>query len=129
MAFKIPFRLSGCTLRTALSPASFASLSCSSLRVEHDRLNRRFTVSPGSGAGPQDQAVLLYRFTADKQVDLMSTFVPETFRGQGVAALLSKAAMDFLAEEDLKARVSCWYIQKFIDEHPQNQYQDLLLND
>lgn len=43
-----------------------------------------------SSAGPPERAVLLYRFTADNEVDLMSTFVPEAFRGRGVAALLSQ---------------------------------------
>lgn len=40
--------------------------------------------------GSQDCAVLQYKFTGEKEVDLMSTFVPETFRGQGVAAVLSQ---------------------------------------
>lgn len=90
--------------------------------------------------------MLKYRFTGQKQVELMSTFVPETFRGQGIAAVLSQvtlftwgfvrppplnacvlqAAMDFLVEEDLKAHVSCWYIKKFIDEQPQQQYKDFI---
>lgn len=62
-------------------------------------------------------------------MDLLSTFVPETFRGHGVAAMLSQAAMDFVVEEDLKARVSCWYIQKYIEEHPQQQqYKHLLIS-
>lgn len=45
------------------------------------------SVSP---AGPPARALLLYRFTGENEVDLMSTFVPEAFRGQGVAALLSQ---------------------------------------
>uniref|UniRef100_A0A8C2WY02 Protein NATD1 n=1 Tax=Cyclopterus lumpus TaxID=8103 RepID=A0A8C2WY02_CYCLU len=68
-------------------------------------------------------AVLLYRFTGEKEVDLMSTFVPEAFRGQGVAALLSQAAMDFLVEDDLKAHVSCWYIKKYIEDNPLRRYE------
>lgn len=43
-----------------------------------------------SSAGPPERAVLLYRFTGENEVDLMSTFVPEAFRGRGVAALLSQ---------------------------------------
>uniref|UniRef100_A0A3Q3VJ13 Protein NATD1 n=1 Tax=Mola mola TaxID=94237 RepID=A0A3Q3VJ13_MOLML len=95
-------------------PAAFSSLS-SGLTAEHDQQNRRFTVRPDRAP---DCAVLRYRFTGDKEVDLMSTFVPETFRGRGVAALLSQAAMDFVVEEKLRARVSCWYIKKYIEEDP-----------
>lgn len=40
--------------------------------------------------GSNDCAVLHYRFTGEKEVDLMSTYVPETFRGRGVAAVLSQ---------------------------------------
>lgn len=34
--------------------------------------------------------MLRYKFTSKKEVDLLSTYVPESFRGKGVAALLSK---------------------------------------
>ncbi|XP_054464118.1 protein NATD1-like [Anoplopoma fimbria] len=126
MAFKVFSRLTGVTLRLKSHPAAVSSALSSgcSLTVEHDRQNRRFTVAPGSGA---DCAVLLYRFTGEKEVDLMSTFVPETFRGQGVAALLSQAAMDFLVEENLKAHVSCWYIKKYIEENPLQSYKQRLI--
>ncbi|KAM9345989.1 protein NATD1-like [Symphorus nematophorus] len=121
-------RLTGLSLRVNSYPTIFRSLSSGcSLAVDHDRQNRRFTVTPGSGAGAQDCAVLHYRFTGDKEVDLMSTYVPETFRGQSVAALLSQAAMDFLVEENLKAHVSCWYIKKYIEEHPQQHYKELVI--
>ncbi|KAK9534591.1 hypothetical protein VZT92_007026 [Zoarces viviparus] len=125
MAFKVFSRLTAVTLRLNPHPAAFSALSSGGrLTVEHDRQNRRFTVSPDSGA---DCAVLLYRFTGEKEVDLMSTFVPETFRGHGVAALLSQAAMDFLVEENLKAHVSCWYIKKYIEENPRQRYEQRVI--
>ncbi|KAK2833011.1 hypothetical protein Q5P01_016900 [Channa striata] len=109
------------------------SAACSSLssgcgsRVEHDRRHRRFTVTPGGGAGTRECAVLQYRFTGEKEVELMSTYVPEAFRSQGVAALLTQAAMNFLVEENLKAHVSCWYIKKYIEDHPLQHYKDLII--
>nr|XP_046271954.1 protein NATD1-like [Scatophagus argus] len=128
MAFKIFSGLTASALRVKSYPVAFSSLSSScSLVVEHDRQNLRFTVTPGSGAGSRDCAVLHYRFTGHKEVDLMSTYVPETLRGQGVAAQLSQAAMDFLLEENLKARVSCWYIKKYIEEHPLQLYKELVI--
>ncbi|KAF0033243.1 protein NATD1 isoform X1 [Scophthalmus maximus] len=117
-------------LRPRRAAATGASSSGCGWTVEHDRAQRRFTVAPGgSGAAAEarDCAVLSYRFTGEKEVDLMSTFVPETFRGRGVAALLTQAAMDFLVEEDLKARVSCWYIQKYIEEQPLQPFKDLVV--
>ncbi|XP_018517056.1 protein NATD1 [Lates calcarifer] len=128
MSFNMFSRLTALTLRVTSYPAAFTSLSSGCrLMVEHDRQNQRFTVTPGSGAGTHECAVLSYKFTGEKEVDLMSTYVPETFRGQGVAALLSQAAMDFLVEENLKARVSCWYIQKYIEEHPLQHFKDLVI--
>ncbi|XP_017159104.1 protein NATD1-like isoform X1 [Poecilia reticulata] len=150
MAFKITSRLSGLTHRVV--SCRTASSSCSGrFKVQHDRQNRRFTVTTGSsGEGGSGCAVLHYRFTGQKEVDLMSTFVPETFRGRGVAAALAQvscslapvrevsapplwlpvlqAAMDFLAEEKLKARVSCWYIKKYIDEQPEQQFKDFIIS-
>ncbi|XP_073350866.1 protein NATD1-like [Pagrus major] len=127
MAFKLFSSLGGFSLRLN-SPVAFRSLSSScGLTVKHDRQNLRFTVAPDSGAGSQDCAVLQYKFTGEKEVDLMSTYVPETFRGQGVAAVLSQAAMDFLVEENLKAHISCWYIKKYIDEHPLQHYKELVI--
>ncbi|XP_055079414.1 protein NATD1-like [Periophthalmus magnuspinnatus] len=121
-------RLSGLTrLNPTLKtrPAAFCttvSRKMCGLWVRHDRENQRFTVAPDSG----QEAVLSYRFTGDKQVELMSTFVPESYRGRGLAALLSMAALDFVVEEQLTAQVSCWYIHKYLQENPMKKYTDLI---
>ncbi|XP_028310086.1 protein NATD1-like isoform X2 [Gouania willdenowi] len=125
MALKLLSRLTLFTPRLTSGHTALRTHSSSGLEmVKHDRLNHRFTVSTEEAA---ESAVLLYRFTADKEVDLMSTFVPETFRGHGFAALLSQAALDFVVKEDLKAHVSCWYIKKYIEEHPQQLYKQHVL--
>ncbi|CAI5676365.1 unnamed protein product [Oreochromis niloticus] len=128
MAFRILSRV--CTLSHGLksSQTAFSALSSAgSLKVEHDRRNQRFTVTAGSSTADNECAVLKYRFTGEKEVDLMSTFVPETYRGHGVAALLSRAALDFVVEENLKAHVSCWYIKKYMKEQPQQKYKDFVI--
>ncbi|XP_028310085.1 protein NATD1-like isoform X1 [Gouania willdenowi] len=126
MALKLLSRLTLFTPRLTSGHTALRTHSSSGLEmVKHDRLNHRFTVSTEAEAA--ESAVLLYRFTADKEVDLMSTFVPETFRGHGFAALLSQAALDFVVKEDLKAHVSCWYIKKYIEEHPQQLYKQHVL--
>lgn len=56
------------------------------LGAPHSDLVERCPLSTGLG----ECAVLRYRFTGEKEVDLMSTNVPESFRGRGVAAVLSK---------------------------------------
>lgn len=40
--------------------------------------------------------------------------------------LLTQAALDFVVEEDLKAHLTCWYIQKYVKENPLPQYLERL---
>ena len=36
--------------------------------------------------------------------------------------------MDFLVEEKLRARVSCWYVKKYMEEHPEHQCRHQLIS-
>lgn len=40
---------------------------------------------------------------------------------------LPQAAMDFLVQENLKAHISCWYIKKYIEEHPEERYGERVI--
>ncbi|KAK7939725.1 hypothetical protein WMY93_003051 [Mugilogobius chulae] len=91
----------------------------SQIRVEHDKKRRQFVIRLN---GSHDRAVLLYAYVGKKTVDLQHTEVPDAYRGRGIAKHLAKAAMDFVVEEDLKAHLTCWYIQKYVKENPQPQY-------
>ncbi|KAI1896256.1 hypothetical protein AGOR_G00092930, partial [Albula goreensis] len=95
------------------------------IRVEHDRKRRQFTVRLN---GSHDRAVLLYEYVGKRTVDLQHTEVPDAYRGRGIAKHLAKAAMDFVVEEDLKAHLTCWYIQKYVKENPQPQYLERVLH-
>ncbi|XP_073699810.1 protein NATD1 [Garra rufa] len=99
----------------------------SNINVIHDRPNQRFTVALDCG-GAVSSAVLKYTVSHDQQVELISTEVPESHRGKGVAAHLAKAALDFVVEEKLTARISCWYIRKYVDENPHLGYQAYIEN-
>lgn len=91
------------------------------IQVEHDKKRRQFVIRLN---GSHDRAVLLYEYVGKKTVDLQHTEVPDAYRGRGIAKHLAKAAMDFVVEEDLKAHLTCWYIQKYVKENPQPQYFD-----
>lgn len=43
-----------------------------------------------------------------------------------VLPLLTQAALDFVVEEDLRAHLTCWYIQKYVKENPLPQYLERL---
>lgn len=53
-------------------------------------------------------------------------------RGRGLQALTAplsawpQAALDFVVEEDLKAHLTCWYLQKYVKENPLPQYLERL---
>ncbi|XP_036299501.1 protein NATD1 [Pipistrellus kuhlii] len=93
------------------------------IRVEHDRRRRQFTVRLN---GCHDRAVLLYEYVGKRIVDLQHTEVPDAYRGRGIAKHLAKAALDFVVEEDLRAHLTCWYIQKYVKENPLPQYLERL---
>ncbi|XP_042293712.1 protein NATD1 [Sceloporus undulatus] len=93
------------------------------IQVEHDRKRRQFTVRLN---GCHDKAVLLYEYVGKRIVDLQHTEVPDAYRGRGIAKHLAKAALDFVVEEDLKAHLTCWYIQKYVKENPLPQYLERL---
>uniref|UniRef100_A0A8C8M9Y4 Protein NATD1 n=1 Tax=Oncorhynchus tshawytscha TaxID=74940 RepID=A0A8C8M9Y4_ONCTS len=76
-------------LNTHMSAFSVLSPNAD-LRVKHDRYNLCFSINLD---GHQDSAVLRYKFTSKKEVDLLSTYVPESFRGKGVADLLQKCVL------------------------------------
>ncbi|XP_012871789.1 PREDICTED: protein NATD1 [Dipodomys ordii] len=81
---------------------------------------------PGDPEGCHDRAVLLYEYVGKRIVDLQHTEVPDAYRGRGIAKHLAKAALDFVVEEDLKAHLTCWYIQKYVKENPLPQYLERL---
>uniref|UniRef100_A0ACB8FL40 Protein natd1 n=1 Tax=Sphaerodactylus townsendi TaxID=933632 RepID=A0ACB8FL40_9SAUR len=86
-----------------------------------------FSSSPASGIPCcHDKAVLLYEYVGKRIVDLQHTEVPDAYRGRGIAKHLAKAALDFVVEEDLKAHLTCWYIQKYVKENPLPQYLEHL---
>lgn len=45
---------------------------------------------------------------------------------KAVHSVLGQAALDFVVEEDLKAHLTCWYIQKYVKENPLPQYLERL---
>ncbi|XP_077019445.1 protein NATD1 isoform X4 [Tamandua tetradactyla] len=40
--------------------------------------------------------------------------------------VLRSAALDFVVEEDLRAHLTCWYVQKYVKENPLPQYLERL---
>ena len=86
--------------------------------VSHDRVTHRFEVRTGAGTG-----ILAYleRGTA---LEILHTEVPEADEGQGYAAALAVAALDFARSEGKGVIPSCPFVASYIARHP--GYADLV---
>ena len=62
------------------------------------------------------RCLLQYEREADS-VDIWHTEVPPEARGQGIARLLVEAAMEWIAENKLKYKLSCSYVQSVVNRH------------
>ena len=72
--------------------------------VQHDPAGRRFYATLQGY-----EACLMYRLTGS-DIDLYHTYVPEVFRGRGIAEKLCKAAFEYAKANRLTVLPSCSYI-------------------
>ena len=84
------------------------------IEVRHDPASRRFCV-----ALEGYEACLMYR-QSGKELDLYHTYVPEVFRGRGVAERLCQAAFEYAKANRLTVIPSCSYIAgAYLKRHPE----------
>ncbi len=89
-----------------------------SLNVVHDQPGSRFCVKLEGF-----EACLMYRRNGN-EIDLYHTYVPEVFRGRGIAEQLCKAAFEYAKAQKLSVIPSCSYISgPYLKRHP--EYQSL----
>lgn len=87
--------------------------------VLHDKADSRFCIKLGGY-----EACLMYR-QSGKELDLYHTYVPEVFRGRGVAEQLCKAAFAYAKANRLTVIPSCSYISDaYLKRHP--EYEPLV---
>ncbi len=86
------------------------------LEVQHDKAGSRFCIKMQGY-----EACLMYRLTG-KELDLYHTYVPEVFRGRGVAEQLCKAGFEYAKANTLTVIPSCSYISDaYLKRHPEYQ--------
>ena len=74
-----------------------------------------------------ETAYLKYRYLNHKMVDMFTTQVPSSLGGQGVAKILAEAAFSWAVENDLKMKLSCWYLSGYLKRHPREDVQKLVI--
>ena len=65
-----------------------------------------------------ETAVLDYRLAGDVMT-LTHTGVPRALEGRGIGSALVQAALDQIRARGLKIVVLCWFVDGFIDRHPE----------
>jgi Predicted acetyltransferase len=59
------------------------------------------------------------------RIALIHTEVPKAFEGHGVAAALTRFALDDARKRELKVIVICPYVRRYLETHP--EYMDIVV--
>lgn len=86
--------------------------------VRHNEAKCRFE------AGSAGHPAHLDYMVAGQSMEIYHTEVPGQYQGQGLAAKLATAGLDWAREQGFKVITSCSYATSFVAKHP--EYQDLL---
>jgi uncharacterized protein len=86
--------------------------------VSHDPATHRFEVRTGAGTG------LLTYLERGPVLEILHTEVPHAAEGQGYAAALAVAALDYARREGKQVIPSCPFVAAYIQRHP--TYADLV---
>ncbi len=93
-------------------------LNLNDLAVTNNEGTHRFEANVGGL-----RAFITYRRFPDR-IELLHTEVAPPLRRQGLAAKLTRAALDFARAGHLRAVPVCPYVASYVRSHP--EYQDLL---
>jgi len=88
-------------------------------KVIHNESNHRFEVHLGEGALAQ-----LAYVRKGGSLNLAHTEVPPEWEGRGIAAELTRVALEYDRQHQLPVIPSCPYVQAYLNQHP--EYRVLL---
>jgi uncharacterized protein len=96
------------------------TLSLDKYNVTHHTNEQRFELAV------HGQIAELSYHRASGRISLNHTYVPSSIEGQGVAAKLTRAALDYARTEGLRVIPACSYVATYIRNNP--EYQDLVVS-
>ncbi|MCB0101429.1 MAG: N-acetyltransferase [Anaerolineales bacterium] len=82
-------------------------------QIIHNETRSRFEISLDGSL-----AVLDYSIDGDS-ILMLHVGVPHEFRGRGVAALITKAALEYAKSKSLNVVPICSYVQAYLRRHPE----------
>jgi predicted GNAT family acetyltransferase len=65
-----------------------------------------------------ETAMMDYRIVGDVMT-ITHTVVPRALEGRGIGSALVKGALDQIRARNLKIAVLCWFVDGYIDRHPE----------
>ncbi|KAF8789264.1 protein NATD1-like isoform X2 [Argiope bruennichi] len=90
-------------------------------KVEHDQNLKEFSLGTGT-----EKAVLQYRVLSPSKIELEHTIVPESLQGKGLGKLLAEAALEYALDKKLTVKVTCVFVQKYIEKNPKPEFNAVL---
>ncbi len=85
------------------------------LNVIHNKSQKRFEIQINSHL-----AVLDYVMQGTT-ITFTHTSVPPALEGRGIGSLLVKTGLQYAKDNNLKIRSLCWFVDKYIQRHPEYQ--------
>ena len=87
-------------------------------KVIHEEENERFVIYKNG------KEVFVEYLPKEGELNLYHTHTDVELRGQGLAALVVRAALDYVKENNLKVVPTCSYVQSFISKN--DEYKELV---
>jgi predicted GNAT family acetyltransferase len=81
----------------------------------HDEPGNRFVIPLG-----ELEAIINYKI-AGKSIIFLHAEVPPVFEGKGIAAKMTREALEYARTNNLRVISLCSYISRFIARHPEYQ--------
>ena len=72
-------------------------------------------------------AELKYFMDTENVMNIMSTYVPDSLRGKGIAGKLVEECLHYAKENSFRIIPSCSYVHSYIKNHP--EYETMLLKE
>ena len=96
------------------------------MAVTHCKNDQMFSIAVAG----HEIAYLKYRYLDAKQstVEMFTTVVPPSLGGRGVAKILADEAFDWAVQNELKMKLTCWYLSGYLQRHPRDSVSKLIIS-
>ncbi|CAD5112130.1 DgyrCDS1370 [Dimorphilus gyrociliatus] len=91
--------------------------------VNHDQNNCNFSITLEN----DENAMLYYEKRKNNVYEITHTYVPDSYRGQGIAGILMKTALEWIIEVEGRVLPTCSYASDYIKRKNNDSYNSVLI--